>query len=98
MALASVALLTLDDEVALHADDGDVAAARQRLGAGGIITEATPVRLNFAHGTVAGNRVYFDTNNPTVQLVNPKVSPGKGLLMVECDLHFIRNDYSFTYF
>ena len=71
-------------------------AERDFLGANGWCTKATPVELYLAQGTVAGTK--FDLNMPQVQLFNPKPRNEAGILMLECDLHVVRNQFFFGFY
>lgn len=70
-------------------------AERDFLGATGLCTTAANAALSIVHGTVAGNRLTVAA--PKVQLFNPKPRPEAGILMLECDLHVVRNGLTLTY-
>jgi hypothetical protein len=70
-------------------------AEKDFLGATGICTLATPVAMNVVHGTVAGNIVTSALTK--VQLFNPKPKKEAGILMLDCDLHVVRNGMTLTY-
>lgn len=66
-------------------------AERDFLGANGWCTKATPVSLYVAQGTDPGT--IFNLHLPQVQLFNPKPRTEAGILMLECDLHIVRNQF-----
>jgi hypothetical protein len=70
-------------------------AEKDFLGANGLCTLATVVPMFITHGTTAGNRVLF--NMPNVQLFNPKPRTESGILMLDCDLHMVRNEFAVFY-
>lgn len=70
-------------------------AEKDFLGASGLCTLATSAALSVVHGTVAGNIV--TSALPAVQLFNPKPKKEAGILMLECDLHVVRNGMTLTY-
>lgn len=70
-------------------------AERDFLGATGYCTQATPVAMDVVHGTVPGNIV--SSSLAKVQLFNPKPKKEQGILMLDCDLHVVRNGMTLTY-
>jgi len=65
------------------------------LGAAGVCTLATPGALTLTHGTAPGNRVVVAM--ASVQLFKPKPKVDKGILMLDCEMHLVRNQITLTY-
>ena len=70
-------------------------AEKDFLGASGLCTQATPSAMTVVHGTDAGNIVTLGLSS--VQLFNPKPKGERGIMMLECDLHVVRNGLTLTY-
>lgn len=69
-------------------------AEKDFLGASGIVTLGTAGAMNVVHGTAAGNIVTVAL--PSVQLLKPKPKTEAGIMMLECDLHVVRNQMTIT--
>lgn len=70
-------------------------AEKNFLGANGIVTKATPVSLYPVHGTTPGNILRWDL--PAVQLFKPKPTVVSGILMLQCEIHVVRNNFGFQF-
>jgi len=70
-------------------------AEKDFLGANGIVTLGTPGAMTVTHGSTAGNIVTAAL--PSVQLVKPKPKVENGIIMLDCELHIVRNQFTLTY-
>lgn len=70
-------------------------ASQDFLGASGICRLGTKVSLGMTHGLVAGNRAIWFM--PEIQLLNPKQTAEQGIVMLECDMHVVRNQLFISY-
>lgn len=70
-------------------------AEKDFLGANGICTLGTPSAMSVVHGTQAGNIV--TTALASVQLLKPKPKVENGVIMLDCELHIVRNQCTLTF-
>lgn len=70
-------------------------AEKDFLGPTGICTTLKTVPLSLTHGVGAGNVIYHYF--PEVQLTNPKPVEESGVLMLDCNIHIIRNRMEFAF-
>lgn len=70
-------------------------AEKDFLGASGLCTLATPSSMSVVHGSTAGNILTLGLSS--VQLFNPKPKGERGIMMLECDLHVVRNACTLTF-